>query len=295
VTDPRPIDRERLAALLDGRLGPADADAVRAELAAADDDTLGAYADAIAIAAQDESARDVAPGGTTRARRWWALSASAAIVLLLAVMVMRAPRLGTRAETTSVLEPTTLAAALDARATVPTSTAWGSMRGTEPPVAGTRERAARVGALLTDFALAVQRHDSAANSIASSLGALIGEVAGGRSVAEELGQFASGPARARTPVHAHDVSNRALGMVDEKVARPAAWIEAARLASSAGDATFLARFPAEGALASLAGDTSLDATTRATVKRVLVETRRSHVDSAALNAGLDELLRRLAQ
>lgn len=122
MTDNQRIDPERLAALLDGRLGDADAAVVRAQLADADDDTLSAYADAVAVSA--ELGEAATPGvvsieSARKARRWRTPAFAAAAAAAAVAVFMFRPSVAT-----DVSRPALYAAALPAGATSAGSPVW---------------------------------------------------------------------------------------------------------------------------------------------------------------------------
>lgn len=229
LPEPTRIDPERLAALIDGRLGEAEAAAVRAQLADADADTLAAYADAVALAGElqgggvSASAGGVKPIASVRtARRRWLMPAIvAAAAGIVAVAVLRPREDGPSPINVAAGLPT---GALD----VP---AWGSARSSHAPVTD-RGRAVRVGVLLVQYDLLSQRADSAASGRAATIAALLDAIPAGAAAAARWHDIAEG----RT-AHARATSadtELARSLVDSLFVQLGIWLEGARTAAVVG-------------------------------------------------------------
>jgi hypothetical protein len=293
VTDQH-IDPVRLAALLDGRLSDAEAAALRAQLAASDDDTLAAYTDAVAVAKEFEAAGGggtpgAAPSAITPWRRWWWLTPSlAAAAVLVVAVLMRAPRGGT-----SEGAPASYVAALGPKVPVPMAPVWDATRSTD--VVTTRGRAIRVGALATNLELAARRGDTSFASAARAMASLLegDAVVLGAAMGDRLRTLAS--AARPTLEETRKTLRQAMRLVDDRVAGVGAWLEAARVADDAGQAALVERFPAPAALAPLMQDARLDAAQRAALDRVLRASSAVRRSPVELRVATEKLLREMAR
>jgi hypothetical protein len=286
LTPPQQIDPERLAALLDGRLSPAEADAVRKQLATADDDTLAAYADAIAVSAElaDTSDRGVViPIEKARRKRQWATAAVAAAAAVITIFLYgparRAPG----------YPPAQYASAISSSANL-REPVWSVTRGA---TGGTVEpaRSVRVGALLTDLELDAKRGDT------SKVHA--------RELAALLGNEGSGPVRlslqgmaeqksAITAQQVHLIGRQVLNLVDRPRANAGAYLEAARIAALSEDNKFFDQV-LPGPLFALKSDSTLDASTKDALRTLEAELSKRPRDTRALGSQLTALLQKLAQ
>lgn len=286
VNDPQHIDPELLAALLDGRLGSIEAAKVRAQLANADDDTLAAYADAAAISAdlaESEPGKPVVRRIHTAPSRRWILPAFAAVaaVLLAVVFLRQSPSKPPRFAD--------YAASVPATAVLPQTPVWGSTRGSGP-VTTDNGRAVRVGALLTDLEVALNRRDTVAAVIAESMATYLGDVGGAASTAAAL------RAAARSDAADRDSDMRRIALevtrfVDADLAHAGGWLEGARLAGAVGYATYAQRLPASKALETIAARPDIDPAVRNALSRVI----SSKGAYAALDAQVTTVLRNLAR
>ena len=289
------IDPERLAALIDGRLSEAEVGALRAELAHADDDTLAAFADAIALT--ESPARSDATGTPAdrsivsihSARRWRYLIVGALAAAALITVVLARPRTDGSVNN-AAFAPQQLASALATSGGTDGTRPWGVTRGGSAVSDGAR--AARIGALLTDFELR-SSPDSTTRAIARELADLLADVPGGSSVALEFRAIADGntpDATARRSAAGH-----AMLLADGAILRAAAWLEAARIASAGGDAAFFARFPGERALGEVNPPEDTSAPERDAMSRLRTAVRPSAGAFAGLRADAETLLRYLTR
>jgi hypothetical protein len=296
LTEPAHIDPARLAALLDGRLSDADAAAVRAQLAAADDDTLAAYADAIAVSDELGEPGAVAPGVGTpvvpirsarRRRRWMTPTiAVAASVAAIIVLTVRSSQRGT-----GIYEPFALVAALPATVALPTSHPWSVTRGSVMNISD-RARAARVGVLLTDLELGAVRRDSARPE-AMELATLVRNAPGSAPLVAALREYAAPRSSSLSARDRRALEAQAIRLVNVPFASAGAYLEAARLATAAGDRTFIERFP----LASLSSldSTQLDPAALAALRAAVAATHPPAPDLRTVHAAIENLLRLLAR
>lgn len=295
LTDQQPLDPERLAALLDGRLSTAEASAVRAQLTNADEDTLSAFADAVAIV----SGVGGVPAGDTpqvvsldRARRFRWVSVSAVLLAagLVGAIVLR-PHLYPRAPLgqAGLID---YASSLPSTIAAPTTPVWGNTRG-GASVVSEAGRSVRMGALLTDLAIALSRGDPVSGSIAESMASYLGDVATAGSIANDLRDAARGASATRNQ-ELHRLALQSVQFVDEPLARAGAWIEAARLASAAGDMEFFSQFPAEIALKPL-DRPDIQAVQAEALKLLVAHTRPPVTDRAALRGVIEAGLKALSR
>lgn len=280
------IDPERLAALLDGRLGKTE----RAELLshlAASEQTLEAYADAVAAVSQLEPQRRPLPP-----IRWIAIAAVLAGIAL-------APWLWTRLRPSAADDPGRFVALLAARpAGLPAGledSPWGSVRGADEPLTADA-RAVRLGALLVDLELAVQRGDTVAARVAADVGVLLEAIPAAGPVSamyRDIGQRAGGAPRDLEPLLT-EAGSAAAKLADPDLVRLGAWVEAARVAAAAHDAGFFRARQSRATLADAGTLAGLTEPARAALGRVhatLVAERAP--DWSALGRDLTELLRML--
>jgi hypothetical protein len=286
VNDPQHIDPELLAALLDGRLGSVEAAKVRAQLANVDDDTLAAYADAAAISADLVESNVGTPVAqrfdSAPSRRWILPSFAAMAAVLLAVVFLRQPP-------SKPPRFADYAASVPATAGLPQTPVWGATRGSGP-VTTDNGRAVRVGALLTDLEVALNRRDTVAAVIAESMATYLGDVGGAASTAAAL------RAAARSDAADRDSDMRRIALevtrfVDADLAHAGGWLEGARLAGAVGYATYARRLPASTILETIAARPDIDPAVRDALSRVI----SSKGADAALAAQVTTVLRDLAR
>lgn len=241
-----PVDPERLAALLDGRLDERQRAEVLERLASSDE-AFEAYADAVAatreLEASDE-AEGVTPLAPRRGRRWWrrpgghwlAIAATVAGVTVSTVLWtrLRAPDLDDPGRFAMLLEAegAGLPAAWDARP-------WSVTRGPGDPLTP-EARAVRLGVRLTDLEVAVRGGDPRVPELAAEIGALLEDVPAAGPVAavyREVGRRSGeSPERLEPLLEQGRVAvARAAG---EDYVRLGAWAEAARIAAARRDEEF---------------------------------------------------------
>lgn len=285
MSDQPHIDPERLAALFDGRLSNAEAAALRAQLAASDDDTLAAYADAAAVAGE------LGIVGETRVIPWrrWAMRTALAAAAVIAVVVAIRP-----ATPRDSYRPLAYARAVARGAgDGASSPVWSATRGSAPELSE-RARAVRLGALLTDIEYAVM-HGEPTSSQVAAVASLLEQIPGASPQAEPLRAYAETPNdRALSGDKRRDVGQQILEFVDRPLANIGAWLEAARLATITGDMEFFDRYPAT-ALTEVADDARLDPSMHAALGRAVASAGARPIDAAALRGELEEALRLLSQ
>lgn len=319
-----PISDERIAELLDGRLPEAERQELLARLAASGEDwSVFAEAGGVLREAEEseseteteiridpppaERERTIAAVPATprqeppsvrqpgrwgrRPARWMALAA----VLALAVL---GPVLWTRSRG-GAEGPGAPAALLASRDALPAGWGderpWESSLGAGDPLSP-GARAARVGALHTDLAVAAGAGDAAATSrLANEIAALLDAEPGGGPAATAYRQLA---ARAGEPASAlrdplDDAGDAAASLVDGERMTLAAWTEAARIAAARQDAAFFRASATRDALARAAEDSGLSADARQAAARV----SGPNVAAAgwpSITRDLDTLLRAIA-
>ncbi|HEX2188799.1 MAG TPA: zf-HC2 domain-containing protein [Longimicrobiaceae bacterium] len=247
------VDAERLAALLDGRLGERERAEVLAHLAASDDD-FGAFVDALEVTRELEAEDAAAPadgsggdGGVTplrprTARRWWgrpgghwlALAAGIVGVALLPVLWMQ-----TRGP--EVDDPGRFAALLhDRGAGLPAGwdrSPWGTTRGPGDPLTP-EARAVRVGARLTELEVAVSAGDPRVPQIAAEIAMLVQEVPAGSAVAALYREIGESTGEQQVGSRLERGRTAAATLLGEEMVRLGAWLEAARVAAVRQDRDF---------------------------------------------------------
>ena len=272
MTNPQHIDPERLAALLDGRLSDVEAAGARADLANADEETLSAYADAVAVIADVNSTADhVTAIGSARSRRWIAPAAALAAAAVLVVLVLR------RGPATEQYSPSMYAMAMPSTAHAADSPVWSVTRGGSADVSD-RARAVRIGVLLTDLQLDALRGDSAKRH-AATLASLIEARMGNGVHAAAAREFVDGSTMQLSSEQSKRIGAEALRAADSGLVSAGAWLEAARIASVIGDSDFFDRAPMPAAPADI----------DASALRSLISTKPR--DVTAIRGAVEQLLR----
>lgn len=232
------MDPERLAALLDGRLPPAERATALDRLAASDED-LGVAADAAAVLREleEEDARSgVIPlrpraARTAGVRPWMAVAAAIAAMALvpLGVWLARPGAPPAPVAVVAMLESPSsgLPEGWDVRP-------WSVTRGEGGAGAG------RLGAFLADLELAARTNDPAVALLAARVAVLLDDVPGGGTTAD---LYRGISARAGAPYAELAPSLRSgeeavSGLVDRELLAIGAWAEAARFAAMRRDAEF---------------------------------------------------------
>ena len=282
LTDQQPIDPERLASLLDGRLNETEAASVREQLSRADEDTLGAYADAVAIAAElGETRPDVTPIESRQTVRRWQIPAfaAAAAAAAIAVFFLRPT------SQSDAYPPSHFAAAIPSTATTAIGPVWGVTRGAADGVSD-RARAVRVGALLTDIAFDAIRGDTSRAHILALATLLEGSL--DKSAAAQYRALAA-QTKMASRQRTDQLGRQALLAVDGPLARAGAYLEAARLATAAGDSSYFHRVSLD-ALTAIESDRRLDATTRTAIARVIKLLRDAPRNAATIGGAVSTLL-----
>ena len=286
MTDPQRIDPERLAALLDGRLSDTEAAEVRRQLAAADDDTLSAYADAAAVAGELAGESRVVPiRSAPSARRRWLIPAAAAAAAAIAAVIVWRPR------PSNEYPPSSYAEALPRGARAPDDPVWGRTRGAGDGLQD-RARAARIGALLTDLDVDAVRGDSTQQHAEALVRLIQGMLAGG-TVAAQL------PADSLAHLSRQTIASvgRQATMLatDSAFVTAGAYLEAARIATTAGDVTFFDQRPPTALSALRRDQASLDPPTKDALVAFDNVVQARPRDAARLGEAVQRLLRALTQ
>lgn len=307
-------EAERLAALMDGRLDPARRADVLARLAASDDDLAVLVDAASALAASGESqaeAGDIPAVGAAgvrdaraardvrvlrfprrRALTWVALAAAVVAVLLVPYALLH------RRATSGSL-PDAPALALATGVQLPPgwdANPWGATRGATEPLTA-EARSVRIGARLSELALAVRARDSSVARYAACIAALLDEVPAAAPIASMYRDIAQRPgadAGALQPLLERGYA-AVQRLPNAELIRLGAWLEAARAAAAAGDTTFFraaaTREITEGARAS--GALSPDA--RATLATIMTDAGAAPPDWRRVGTELTTLLGRLGR
>ena len=239
---PRPIDPERLAALIDGRLNADERTALLAELEASPE-AFEIYNDAVAALREGDTASAASITTATpparRAPRWLrayapAMALAAVLVIAVALPMMR------RGGSSGLEEPRAVAALVGPAGDATTiwqRTPWNESRGPAEALSA-RARGVRIGARIVDLELLARARDTSTTRIALQLAALLEAIpAGGvaasayRSLAAQGDVSPSGDALGS----AASFAERVAGVLPVRVG---AWIEAARIAAAQRNAAF---------------------------------------------------------
>jgi hypothetical protein len=272
------MDAERIAALIDGRLGEPERAEVIAQLAASEDDRE-VFSDALAALGQAESAEDSDPKVTAlhpRAERhWgtWGWRGLAAAAVLAAVVA--APWAWDQIRGSASADPARLAIALNGAEGLPDGwegSPWSAVRGTD--AFSEEGRAARLGARLVDLEVAARSRDPRVATIAAEVVALLENVSGAGPVASVyrvIGQRSGDPPERIEPLLERG-QQAVTRLLDNHLLELGAWVEAARIAAARQDAAFFrARFSRE-TLERAASSPTLDPSVLAIAERIHIAT-----------------------
>lgn len=313
MNDPK-IDDERLAALLDGRLGDAERRELLAQLSTAGEDyevftdsaavlreleeeeagAVDAQAEAPAPALSPSLPPSVRTRGWRRSGRWAALPAG---VVALALAFLLLPR----ARASGANDPVQLAMRLEQSgrglpAEWPGAERWGAIRGGDASPPATPEernaRAVRAGALLVDLAVAARSGDTDTTRLLATQAAARFEPGSGRST--PLHQIANRPDAPYDSLA--PLLQRATDRLANRFGRPylqlGAWTEAALLAAHRRDVAFFRADESRTILRSARDLTQGDA--RAALDRVRAAADAEAPDWNALEKALNTLQLELA-
>ena len=288
-----PISPERLAALLDGRLGAAEASALREQLASADAETLSAYADAVAIAREldgtsgDASARESSTAGAAslRARRRWLVPATAIAAAVATFAVLRS------GSSTPDYPPARFANAIPREAIALTAPAWSAARGADQ-LTGVAV-ATRVGSLLASLEVSAVRGTTTPANLEDLAGA-IEHVPGGAVPAAQLRGLVSGSGASIARARVSEIGQECLALVDRQVAIAGAYLEAARMATAVGDTAFFDRVPAS-VVFDLRSRPNIDPAIGSLIDTFGARLKAKPRDASAISAAAGDLLRALAR
>ncbi len=288
MRDPN-IDSERLAAFIDGKLGRAERQALLAQLASADDETLATFADALAVHGDLKHATPV--------RRPWmhwnraaGLAAAAAVVAAVGVgYVWRASRdLGD--------DPTRFVDFVEG-ATVgsPAMRLWTTRGGgSDQRVAG-EALAIRIGASITDLSLTATARDTTARAIVASIISTLGQVDGSTNAIAKYRQLEGELRAGARPREGQlrDAARSAALAAGGPATSAGAWMQAARVAAAQHDRSFFTRAANRAVLDSIA-KVDLPEPAQDAVTRVRDAASDADPDWAALEGALTDLLGTLA-
>jgi hypothetical protein len=300
------MEPERLAALLDGRLGDAERDALLAQLAV-DDEDLALFAEAAAIQRELEEADEVAavPGvlplrpaarpARRVDRRWMAAAAVLAGVTLLP-LTWRASQGGG-----AVREPSHAVALLEnPSAGLPAdfdNRPWSRTRG-EGEVVTEEGRPARVGAYMVNLELAIRAGDADNTRLMAQriAGLLTDANAAGTYAAHSLDPIIArpnAPAAALLPA-LEQASDGAADVLGADRYALGAWAEAARLAVARRDAAFFQEGRTRTTLESAGALLGDDEQARNAITTVRRASGSDAPDWAGLKKGTNSLLSAIA-
>ncbi len=290
MTPPPTPDAEQLAALIDGRLNATQAQAVREQLALADQDSIDALVDSIAIAGELRAngagdsivhLPDRVAARRTRSTWIWGGMAAAAAAAFVFVSVKSNSR-------TSAQDPLSgYVASLGAASNTGGDTPWSEMRGGSGALTD-RARAARIGVLLAQLELGRTRQDDVVTT-ERALAALIRDLPGQSRAADILS-----PAAPRTQQARDDemkfATQSALVSVDSALSRSAAYVEFARLAAQNKQLVFFDRFGARD-LDALRAHKLMDATMHGAVDSLSAAIASQPRDMSAIGRHAATVLR----
>lgn len=287
MTPKSSLDPATLAALLDGRLSEPHAAAVREQLSNADQDTIDAYMDAVAVHAELASENPVAPAksetpiaprsGTSR-RIWGSVFVSGlAAAIIFGVM---------RPSSNDDFAPATFAEAL-VMAPAEIGLQFGNVRGTTSMLSR-RARAARIGALLTQIELGARTKNDV-RSLVLTVAELLRDVPGGTALATRYEGLAATPARLANTDDRTQLGQHAMTLVGTDLARLGAYVQAVIVASTNADTSYFQQVlpPAAGAYTN---DADLPASMRDAVDAFFADIRRDPKDIGKVRGRAELLL-----
>lgn len=295
MTAPRP-DLEKIAALLDGRLSPAERDALLRE-AAESRDTIEviaaareALSDAGDLSAWAPSKSVAAQGSAPLFRRsaFWALAAAIVIAVIIPLMRQRGVD---RANDPGIFAMTLATQQLP---TDWSSPQWAVSRsGIAELMPGAR--AVRIGARLSDFELAAASGDSATALLAAEVAMLATELPGSVAV---IAAYRDSPdrmlGRTSDAVQARSGWAAALAtLAGSELVTTGAWLESARIAASRADTAFFRSNAWKGGLAAAGAALQEDAESLRQLESLHSAVAASQPDFQAVRAAAEGLLRRL--
>jgi hypothetical protein len=296
-TNPRAIDPERIAALIDGRLSANERTALLAELDASPE-AFEIYNDAVTALREGDiqtpgtAAGMSPPRRAPRPLRTYApfIALAAALVIAIAIPLMR------RAGAPGLEEPHVLAAALQPTGDATTiwqRTPWTESRGSND-VLSTRARGVRIGARIVDLELLARSRDTSAARIALQVASLLDAIPAGSVAASAYRSLAA----QGVPTASSDALGRAASFAEQvagvTAVRVGAWIEAARVAAAHRNTSFFESTKTrdiERAIASLLTSPAAAKSALAELTRLLDASPR---DWPAIENALTVLLREVA-
>ena len=293
-TSAPPIDPERIAALIDGRLNADQRAALLAELDASPE-AFEAYSDAVAALRDIDGDRPASIGGGTppsgrvsRPFRSYAPTIALAAVILIAVALplarsARGPRLD---------EPRTLAALLQPTSSGVT-TPWSELRGSGDALSP-RARGVRIGARIVDLELLARSRDTSAARVALQVAALLDGIPAGSLAASAYRSLAVTGTGTPSPAALGGAASFAEQVAGGAEVRAGAWIEAARVAAAQRNESFFQSSRTRDAERGIASLENLPASARAALAELSRLLAASPRDWPAIENALTALLREVA-
>ncbi|HEX8361911.1 MAG TPA: hypothetical protein VF613_17460 [Longimicrobium sp.] len=307
------IETERLAALLDGKLGGSERDELLAKLSSSGDDfDIFAETAAVLREAEEASVSSVAPDAapaavapvrasavrpvppSTRASRGWRRPArwvgiAAVLALALSVSVFLRPG-GARSRSPERVVQLLSDRAGGLPAGWTARRPWGTALGAGNPLTSTG-RAVRVGALHTDLVLAVEaRQSQEVARLAAEVAVLLAEVPASAPVADAY--LGAARAAGQVPERLEAAGEGAAELLGRDYVELGVWAEAARIAAARRDAGFFRARESGVMLERASSRPDLPPSARAEIERV--QGASVGPDWPVLGAALDALLRTLA-
>jgi hypothetical protein len=287
-------DEERLAALLDGRLGPRErADVIN--LLGSSPHALEAFADAAAVleelgleSSPTEISRQPAFTKSWRPRStrvvWMGFAAAAALTLIAVVprLMHKSSRGDLPPAETIVLglgrDDAALAASLNA-------TPWSVSRGSAGGCSALG-CTVRAGMLLVDLEVLARSGRTEAAQTAQQVGTLLDSVPGGFLAGRAFHSLAH-PIGVSALADMGSAIRNAERYVDPRALRSGAWLRAALIATARADTSFFNRVPIDGALSDLLTAARGDREALASIARLqTIFAERSRNSSAAVSDAL---------
>lgn len=241
----KPVDAERLGALLDKRLGASERKELLEELNASQElrevlaDAASALGEIEAQRSASDTDREVSRTFALRRKvrlhpRW--VAAAAVLTLAIGAIVWQSRRVAPTDATDSILA---LLANGTSEHDVNITPAWPVTRGAEVPLSAD-QRATRLGALAVDLELAVTARDTNARFFALQTAALLESVPAGGPVAQiyrglAQTEVAGGPV---APSVLRDARLASAEIAGRRAYALGVWLEAARTAAHHRDAAF---------------------------------------------------------
>ena len=293
-TSAPPVDPERIAALIDGRLDADQRAALLAELDASPE-AFEAFSDAVAALRDIDGDRPASIGGGTppsgrapRPFRSYAPPIALAAVILIAVALplarsMRGGQLDEPRALAALVQPT------DGSAIAP----WSELRGSGDALSP-RARAVRIGARIVELELLVRSRDTSAARVALQVAALLDGIPAGGVAASAYRSLAVTGTGAQSPAALGEAASFAEQVAGRPEVRAGAWLQAARVAAGQRNEAFFQSSRTRDAERAISSLENLPASARAALAELTRLLAVSPRDWPAVENALSVLLREVA-